>query len=74
MGLDFITSDVPWPILLLFNQGAHKDNLFPQLDDPFQHTKAAVKDNNKTQVKNIGTSKSRNTIQQPPPDFHTVVD
>ena len=24
---------------------------FPQLDDCFQHTKAAVKDNNKTQVK-----------------------
>ena len=49
MGLDFVTSDVPNSSL--FNQGACKDTFFPQLDDPFQHTKATVKDNNKTQVK-----------------------
>ena len=51
MGLDLVTSNVPWQISLLFNQGTHKDTLFPQLDDLLQHMKAAVKDNNKTQVK-----------------------
>ena len=25
MDLDLVTSDVPWPISLLFNQGTHKD-------------------------------------------------
>ena len=50
MGFDGITFYIFGPVSPLFDQSTGKYSLLPQLNDPLENTKPAVKDHNETLV------------------------
>ena len=50
MGFDVVPHYIFGPVLPLFDQSTGKYSLLPQLNDPHENTKPAVKDHNETLV------------------------